>query len=739
MPLKEFSAETGLALADDSNFPDDTPHPVAQHPDDIFAVLPINVIVASLTNPRKAFDPVRLSELAADIQQKGLLQPILVRKLPAARLGDTFNNRGDGAPLPTHEIVFGERRFRASLLAGRSTISVNVRDLTDIEAIEIQLTENLHRDGLTELEEAEGYQLLCDATGITKEDVGGRIKKSRSYVYARMKLIDLTTAPREALRAGTIDASRALLIARIPNEKLQVTALAEALAKDGQGSHRLSVRDLQVWMQQNVMLKLKDARFPIQDLFLVEAAGACGNCPKRTSVDRDLFSDVDGPDMCIDPVCFHGKEARHLENIVATAEAAGMRVIEGNEAMELKRAPHHSISGYEPLDSDMRSAMSERDLKGGVVLFVDPHGKGAIEVVSSELAHKARSKKNAKQPEARKASKERSKHDEIQATHKLAMEYQTRWRQRAIELITPHILADEITSMSANLMRRLLLELSAADSRVRSDCIEDILSLECDCRNFDDVVKAAVKSLDDNHVGRNVLLMLLEGDSRAEYSYDNELPVIDLSAPVIEDLASLLGINIDAIKAYVQDEVRNEFAVLDVAAKSSAAPLKVRAKAEPKTKTEAPAARPRKSKPTKAEAQADIAAAFQALDQAPVGASTGEEAAEAAGVNDMAPVGAGLNDAAEAAVTSVPIVQTSAVLPPELLPGDRVQFKAHLRDSQGHMLKCAGKEGTVIAQMHDGRYHVKYGKLKSETEYASPWDLEPPPQPAPGMFGGGQS
>ena len=743
MSLKEFSAESGAALADDAlpgegiSTSNDRAWPVLKT-EESFAMLPIGVVVASLTNPRTSFNEAKLAELTESIQSAGVHQPILVRPLPAARLDDTFNNRGDGAPLPTHEVVSGERRFRASQRAGKATIPAMIRELTDHQVLEIQIVENLQRDDLTELEEAEGYQRLCDATGITKEDIGRRIGKQRGYVYGRLKLLDLSTGPREALRAGTIDASRALLIARIPDDALQLKALKAAEETDHQGTPKLSHRALQTWLQQNVMLKLSGAKFSIADFMLVPVAGACGGCTRRTGANPDLFADVDSPDMCIDPVCFHAKEAAHIENIIGTAQAAGMRVIMGVEAKEFKHPHSRYINGFTPLDSDIRAALTERELKGNIVLFVDPYGGDAVEVVTDTLAGKARQKIAGKQP-VTKQSKADQANKEARTAFALENEYQTRWRSRAINLIMPRILADEITSMSANLMRRVLLEITGMDDRVNAAHIGTLLTLD----NLNgDVTRTGIAAIDDNHVGRIVLLMLLEGDSCAQCDYKIGGRVIDPSAPVIDELASLLGISVDAIKAEVQDEIRIERAVLDAAAKAPATPPAVCAKAEPKPKAEVPAARPRKTKPTKAQAQSEIALALQALDQAPVGASTGEVAAVAAGVNDMAPVGAELTNAADAAEAPAPTFQTPAittaasaatdaiaVAPVEIMAGDRVQFVGGLKDTKGHTAKWSGKEGTVIAVGSDALYHVRYGKRDAESVYVELWDLELPPKP----------
>lgn len=154
--------------------------------DQVIHFLPLTSLVASSTNPRKHFDPARLAELAESIKASGVHQPVLVRPLPAARVPET----GRGV---THEIVAGERRYRASQMAGEHTIPAWVRDLTDEQVLEIQLVENLLRDDLTPLEEANGYDRLLRQSGMDRTALAARIGKSVSYVHGRLKLLDLGT------------------------------------------------------------------------------------------------------------------------------------------------------------------------------------------------------------------------------------------------------------------------------------------------------------------------------------------------------------------------------------------------------------------------------------------------------------------------------------------------------------------------------------------------------------------
>ena len=244
---KDYSAETGAALDDSQATPTNLPQwamgkavsvvklaPPPPSPG-TFATIALDRITPSLTNPRKTFDPAKLQDLAESIRSSGVHQPVVVRSLPGSRLADTDRT-------VQYELVVGERRLRASIIAGVDTIPAIVRTLSDNEVLEVQCVENLHRDDLAPLEEAEGYDHLMQHTGLSADEVAAKIGKSRSYVYAKLKLLDLCQEVRQALREGSIDASRALLIARIPDGKLQLKALSAATAPQGGAADAPGVR-----------------------------------------------------------------------------------------------------------------------------------------------------------------------------------------------------------------------------------------------------------------------------------------------------------------------------------------------------------------------------------------------------------------------------------------------------------------------------------------------------------------
>lgn len=320
--------------------------------------LALDLLVQSKTNPRsrRGFDEASLNELAASIKSADVLQPILIRPLTmptAAKPAASWPFPEPGAPKTQtkpastqYEIVAGERRWRAARLAGLADVPVIIRELTDLEVLRIQLIENVQRKDLDALEEAEGYEKLMqqkDAAGnpYTAELIGKLMGVSKATVYARLKLLALCQDARDAFFDGKIDASTALLIARIPVEKLQLQALKKVTEELGWSSgflakgDKMSFRRAREILQNEFMLDLDRAPFDPQDAALLPKAGNCTACPKRTGNAPDLFDDVGSKDVCTDPVCFGMKKAALVLRLQKQAEDQGAEVIKGKEARKL--------------------------------------------------------------------------------------------------------------------------------------------------------------------------------------------------------------------------------------------------------------------------------------------------------------------------------------------------------------------------------------------------------------------
>jgi ParB/RepB/Spo0J family partition protein len=336
-----------------------------------YTLLPLASITPSLTNAERAarYKPNSMAELAANIKTTGVRQPILVRRLPANRLADTFDtaNANGAAQRPEYELIAGQRRWQASQMADLRTIPAMVAtDMDDdADALRFQLVENLQREDQDPLDEAQGYQRLIDLTGAAKEDIGEQINKSRRYVYDRLSLLKLCPAARQAMATEGLDVSHALLIAKVPHDELQAKAIAYATAKNADTQSPPSVRQLQVWLRQNVMLDLKHATFKIADKTLCDSAGACTACPRRTGYAPDLFAHVQDADVCTDPVCYQHKAGLHHTQLKAIAEAKGYTLINGKEAKHIvgPGAPDDKpLQGYSRLDQ-VREDIDGRTLR----------------------------------------------------------------------------------------------------------------------------------------------------------------------------------------------------------------------------------------------------------------------------------------------------------------------------------------------------------------------------------------
>jgi ParB/RepB/Spo0J family partition protein len=289
---------------------------------------------------RRHYNAQALSELATTIAALGVIEPIIVRPIAPPTDGKT------------HEIVAGERRWLASQQVNLPAVPAIVRALTDEQVLEVQLVENLKRENLHELEEAEGYEELLKGHGYTVEMLALKLGKSRSYVYARIQLLQLGKKARAAFYKGDLIASVALLLARIPNPALQEEAL-QAVTDPQYGEERMSYREAAQLIERRFMMQLKTARFDTRDAVLVPTAGACAACPKRTGAHPELFADIKDKEVCTDTTCFHAKLVAHNAALEAAALARGRTVVKGEEAARL--APHGGqgslAGGYIALDA----------------------------------------------------------------------------------------------------------------------------------------------------------------------------------------------------------------------------------------------------------------------------------------------------------------------------------------------------------------------------------------------------
>lgn len=280
-----------------------------------------HLIRISYTN-RTRFNPDALQQLADNVAEVGILQPILLRPVtPTAEAPQIF------------EIVAGERRFRAAVLAGLPVVPASIKHLTDKQAAEIQLLENIQRENPHPLEEAIGFEQLMLKHGYNADQLAAKVKQSRSYVYGRLKLCALSLRARELFLDDVqrFPASTALLIARIPTPELQDQALGEIMQPYGD-DEPMSVRDAAQYIASRYTLNLDAAPFDTKDAKLMSSAGSCVKCPKRTGNQPEIYTDAKSANVCTDPDCFAEKKAAHYQRIIVIANKKGIPVLEGDEA-----------------------------------------------------------------------------------------------------------------------------------------------------------------------------------------------------------------------------------------------------------------------------------------------------------------------------------------------------------------------------------------------------------------------
>ncbi|HBH00998.1 MAG TPA: chromosome partitioning protein ParB [Candidatus Rokubacteria bacterium] len=182
---------------------------------DSLVEIPVGQIAVSPNQPRKAFDSNTLNELAASIRASGVIQPVIVRR------------QGMG-----YQLIAGERRWRAARLAGLDRIPALVREATDAQSLELALVENLLREDLNPMEEAEAYQRLLGQFGWTQEELAQRIGKDRSSIANCLRLLRLPDAIQADLRAGRLTMGHARALLSLPGAADQLKLRDEILAHD---------------------------------------------------------------------------------------------------------------------------------------------------------------------------------------------------------------------------------------------------------------------------------------------------------------------------------------------------------------------------------------------------------------------------------------------------------------------------------------------------------------------------
>lgn len=227
----------------------------AESKDAGFEFVPLSRIEPRKNQPRTLFDEERIDELAASIEEHGLIQPLTVRDI------------GSGY----YQIIAGERRWRAARQAGLTEVPVRILDADDRKTAELALVENLQREDLNPVEEARGYRTLMEEYTLTQEETAKIVGKSRPYVANAIRLLNLSESVLQQLESGALSSGAARAVLALPNEEQQKRA-ADIIIQNG-----LSVREAEALIKR---LSSEEAKEPPgkkkQDIYLEEVQKVLG-------------------------------------------------------------------------------------------------------------------------------------------------------------------------------------------------------------------------------------------------------------------------------------------------------------------------------------------------------------------------------------------------------------------------------------------------------------------------------
>jgi ParB/RepB/Spo0J family partition protein len=545
----------------------------------------LDELVPSPTQPRirNGFDDASLGELAASIGTVDVAQPILMRV------------RQDGK----YEIVCGERRWRASRLAGKRTIPAILRTLTDIQVVQIQLIENVQRKDLDEIEEAEGYHKLLQQTDpdtgkpFTADRLAELQGVSKGTIYARLKLLDLCAEARKVFFEGKLEASTALLIARVSPEKIQMEALGDILRQE------MSYRRARDHIQRKYMLELKQAIFDITDATLVKKSGACAECPKRTGNQPELFGDVKNKDVCTDPVCYGMKKAAHYLNIRNQAEAEGAKIITGDAAKKIlpyNHAKHYlEEKGFATPDTKIPNdpkgrtwgqAIKQTKAPIKAAIIENPHEKGEI-IQAFNMADAAKALREqgyeitlrGQDFHPVKTEKEKAEASRLKAKTKAENIYRARLAQ-SIHEKAEQALCGENPQLHPEIFRLLAKEIynHSKAYAVKKNLASTALGAKAEKMMAYEIDPAFIKHMDTLTPQQCLLIMVDLIIAREEKVEDWQVKNKDEPDTMLA-LATMHGIDAAALKTEAEQEVKT---AMD-AKKKKAAPKKAAATPAKKT------------------------------------------------------------------------------------------------------------------------------------------------------------
>jgi ParB family chromosome partitioning protein len=497
-----------------------------------FQTIEIDRIVPSGTNPRKTRDSQKLDELAESIRAHGVLQPILVRpKGPSYYVSTGHFNSADHLRYVAclnivgrenlhesfasgtaeenqaaaeqaieeknaargYEIVAGERRWRASKIAGLTEVPVRIRELDDQAVLEIQVIENLQREDVHPLEEANGFEALIRDYAYTAGAIAEKIGCHESYVHKRLRLARLIEPARKSFANGEISLNHAILLARLDSAEAQKQAF-ELCFEDHydrvtRKSQKVAVpaKSLDLRIREEIFLDLTAAPWNKHDAELAKKAGSCVECPKRTGANGMLFDDGDGKrkDHCLDRECFETKrqafvQIKIAELIEKTGEAP-VRVANGYaddktlKQLQAVRSYSYTIPGKKEKCEHQETA---------IVVYGDDIGKlFSICRAAKCPKHGTRhSSGAARSPQAEAAERKRKLDEKIIATYRSKLWLET-WNKIANQGL------DALEEANVDLIAHYLIQRIGHDGRAPLIKLLDLSLQKKDVNGYSDNAK----------------------------------------------------------------------------------------------------------------------------------------------------------------------------------------------------------------------------------------------------------
>lgn len=542
-----------------------------------FGHLDLQSITPSLTNPRKHFDQGSLQEMADSITATGVHTPILVRPLPAHRVADEqAKAKAEKRERAAYEIVAGERRWRACRLAQVAQAPAMIREMTDAQALEAQVIENLQREDISKLEEAEGYRALMNETGMTAEEIGAKVGKgkSRAYIYSVLKVLDLCDEGQEALRQGELDFSSALSISRIATPELQREALEWAVDANYRGD-KPSARDVQSHVKSQYMLDLRKASFSRKDADLCPAAGACTTCPNRTGADQEDGSK--SADVCTSPPCYRAKEQAHADQLRKQAQERGCEVLDEKQAKQLIGSYYNDfngVPGYKRLDSQRDCPIEGKTLRKAIgakvmeqsgitpTLITNPNNpKELIHCVTAEQAVQLLQMAGHTEAEEQliAEAKERDLCDAKAAQKQADDDYERGWRLDVLQAIVKRLQQQEQEALHPRTPAQVTSNRLAAQ-RLAGQLNGDDSKLLCKLLDLGkvapkDAIKQAACEWQNPELLTGCIIALHDRSSWSTYDLDTN-SYVQRQNPQLMAMAEACGVDVEAAKAKAQANMR---------------------------------------------------------------------------------------------------------------------------------------------------------------------------------------